>query len=519
MNHDTEREGIKQGFLFMPCAETVLRGVITEALALAKWCPEILEAIERDQEEACKRKKRWREDDRRFLMEQTPALGWYEEPEGSAEEEIGLGVGCPRMEAIVVHVFMTFRGYWGSVSTRKAIDLIRESRTIFGWLMERGIDKTPGATTILENINMVKNETREMILDAECESILNEGLDDFMKSTVDSTAVAGNTAWPTDGVILHKLLSRSYRISQKLKLFGVKNLKRHWMPRWLKRTKRKVFEINVTARNGKTKKKLKKRYRSLLRTAGRAAEYLSKAMVEHEEEMAKGKELLPPGRRARLERLWKIMGEDVADARKVIEYAEARVFRGAKISSREKVLSVSDRSAAFIKKGSWESVIGYRPQLVRSGNGFVTCMILPEGNASDAPLFAPAIEEDLRRTGVMSRVISADDGYGSREGRDRLLKMGADVVSIKGGKGRRLTPDDEWESEMYAQARNDRSTVEGLISILKLVFEFGHARRRGREAVRAEMLEKVIAYNFYRMCEVREKRRAKAAQDAAKAAA
>ena len=213
------------------------------------------------------------------------------------------------------------------------------------------------------------------------------------------------------------------------------------------------------------------------------------------------------------------MGEDVADARKVIEYAEARVFRGAKISSREKVLSVSDRSAAFIKKGSWESVIGYRPQLVRSGNGFVTCMILPEGNASDAPLFAPAIEEDLRRTGVMSRVISADDGYGSREGRDRLLKMGADVVSIKGGKGRRLTPDDEWESEMYAQARNDRSTVEGLISILKLVFEFGHARRRGREAVRAEMLEKVIAYNFYRMCEVREKRRAKAAQDAAKAAA
>ena len=76
MNYDTEREGIKQGFLFMPCAETALHGVIMETLALAKQCPEILEAIERDQEEACKRKKRRREDDRRFLMEETPTLGW-----------------------------------------------------------------------------------------------------------------------------------------------------------------------------------------------------------------------------------------------------------------------------------------------------------------------------------------------------------------------------------------------------------------------------------------------------------
>ena len=41
---------------------------------------------------------------------------------------------------------------------------------------------------------------------------------------------------------------------------------------------------------------------------------------------------------------------------------------------RRKVLSLSDGSAAYIKKGS-RNLIGYKPQLVRSENGFVTSLI------------------------------------------------------------------------------------------------------------------------------------------------
>ena len=77
--------------------------------------------------------------------------------------------------------------------------------------------------------------------------------------------------------------------------------------------------------------------------------------------------------------------------------------------------------------------------------------------------------------------------------------MNIEILSCNGINGRKLTSDEDWESMEYMKARSDRSTVEGLISTLKLVYNFGKVCRRGIEKVRAEMLEKVIAYNFYRI--------------------
>ena len=41
--------------------------------------------------------------------------------------------------------------------------------------------------------------------------------------------------------------------------------------------------------------------------------------------------------------------------------------------------------------------------------------------------------------------------------------------------------------------------MESLIFVLKFLFGFGRLRRRGLEAVQAELLGKVVAHNFYRM--------------------
>ena len=72
----------------------------------------------------------------------------------------------------------------------------------------------------------------------------------------------------------------------------------------------------------------------------------------------------------------------------------------------------------------------------------------------------------------------------------------------------------EWESEAYTVARDDRSAVESLMFTLKYGFDFGRVARRGLEPVRAELLEKVLAYNFCRLAACR-----RAARDAAQAAA
>lgn len=69
-------------------------------------------------------------------------------------------------------------------------------------------------------------------------------------------------------------------------------------------------------------------------------------------------------------------------------------------------------------------MVGYEPKLSRSGNGFITGLIVPRGNASDSCQLLPMFEQVVKRTGVIPGVVSVDDGYSSapqiQAGEDRL---------------------------------------------------------------------------------------------------
>jgi IS5 family transposase len=216
---------------------------------------------------------------------------------------------------------------------------------------------------------------------------------------------------------------------------------------------------------------------------------------------------LAPSRRVLLRRVIEQMRSDLSDAERVIEYASDRVFHEKKRPSTEKVLSLSDGSAAYIKKGSRNPVIGYKPQLVRSENGFVTSLLVPEGNAADSIKLVPAIEDSIRRTGVVAELVSTDDGYASTKGRDDLREMGVADISVSGAKGKKLTAPEDWESETYREARRYRSAVESLMFTIKDGFAFGELGRRGIEAVRDELLEKVLAYNCCRSILMKKRQR------------
>ena len=66
--------------------------------------------------------------------------------------------------------------------------------------------------------------------------------------------------------------------------------------------------------------------------------------------------------------------------------------------------------------------------------------------------------------------------------------------------------DDDWFSEELSELRRNRSAVESLMFVLKYVFNFGRVRRRGIHAVRTELMEKAIAYNFIRIVHLRRER-------------
>jgi hypothetical protein len=182
---------------------------------------------------------------------------------------------------------------------------------------------------------------------------------------------------------------------------------------------------------------------------------------------------------------------------------EIRVFEGGSLEPWLCVPSLSGLTAAFIGKSGRPAVVGYRPQLVRSGNGLVVHLETPEGNAADSPQLVPCINAAIQRTGRCPREVPVDDGYSSADGRQALLERGIEVVSTSGSKGRRITPPEDWDSLEYEVGRNDRSSVESLMFSLKFTADLGVLRRRGIQAVRRELLEKVIAYNLARIMVLR----------------
>ena len=480
--------------------------VLDEALSLLARNPEILSHIEVDQDTVAKDKKKVRQADQRWQAAQTLSLpGMCEETRPLEAEKLTLGHGRPRMKPEVVYVFMVLRGYLGSIGDQEARDRLLDSTTVQLYLHHRG-EVMPGWTTMLENVNAVSNATRNLILDAQLAMILDEELDDFSQVILDSTAVEANSSWPTDARILLGLLERAFAGGQKLEAFGLSNIPAWWVPQWLKKLRKLLFKIsNATGKPG-SKGRRKKHYRQFFHNTAKILDYLIPHCVERDPVQEGATQ--PPSRSALLAKLWERLVEDVCNACAVFHYAEERIFEDKVRPAAQKLLSLADGEAAYIEKGGRDAVIGYKPQLARSAQGFVPGLLVPEGNAADSTQLVPLVQQIQVRTGVTPQEVGSDDGYTSQEGRDALLAAGVQQISFSGSNGKKLLSEQVWNDPAYIEARRQRSAVESLIFTLKHVFAFGRLRRRGREEVYAELLEKVIAYHFSRMLLVRQRKAA-----------
>jgi hypothetical protein len=493
------------GNLILPVPDTDFREFLDEVEELARFAPEIIAAIETDLDAYAREKKSLRLADKKFMESRTADLPAMDIQERDVlAQELRLAIGRPRMSAYAVYLFLMMRGFLGSLTDKPARRFLCESMSLYGFLQSRGL-KRPGVTTILENVNLVSHTTRELIFDKQIARILGQELDDFKSLTIDSTAVKANSSWPTDAKILTGLLMRAARLGQKMELWGLENFTQGWVPRWLEEMDKGVFQICLVAGKAKSKGKLKKRYRQLLARGRKVADTLAEQLKRLEQRRPLDGQA--PSRRVLLERVIQQLRTDLSDANRVLEYAHARVFHDQKLPSTEKVLSLADGSAAYIQKGNRNPVIGYKPQLVRSENGFVTSLLVPQGNAADCAELAPAIADCIRRTGVVAEWVSTDDGYASAKGRDAVLGLGVKEIGIGGAKGKKLTDPGDWDSEEYREARRNRSAVESLMFTIKDGFEFGALGRRGLDAVRDELLEKVLAYNSCRIILSRKRKR------------
>ena len=492
----------KTSIFEMPQPETELSDICREVEDIAKQDPQILKLIAEDQYQYAKEEKKKRIQDKHWRQSKlAPLPGLESELEVEVEAtKLTLEQGRKRMAPRIVLFFLILRGYIGGFKAKATQTFVKESITIHNFLEQNGI-KMPGWSTINDNVNLVCNQTRSYILSSQLARILGEKFDGLAELMIDSTSVSANTCWPTDSKILLQLTERIWCLGQKLDKFGINNIDPRRFVTIIKLLKQYHKTICMSAGKKNSRKKIKNLYRKALKEATSALHAFEKEMVKVQKAVADID--IEPTRLLQLSRMVEVMNEDLENLAKVISYCSDRIELDKTLKSTEKIMSNSDKDAAFIQKGQREAVIGYKPQIGRSQKGFITCISVPEGNAADSGQLEPMVDQHIERTGIVPNIVSVDDGYASADGKRKVEKKGVSTVSINGAKGKKITSEEDWESDLFKEARNNRSSVESLMFTIKHNHHFGRVMRRGIEAVRGELLEKVLAYNFCRITEIR----------------
>ena len=515
---------------------SALAELIEFSVELARFEPEILDAIAADLESHALEKKQQRIEYQRFLEEQTETL--IEVAPGEPGK-LTLATGRPRMSPLAVLIFLLLRGWLGGCKELLFQVTVRESISLRIFLENMG-ESFPSASTLNENLNALSNETRGRIHRAELALALDEGLDDFSLLRADSTDARSASAYPTDSGTIAKLVCRMCSRLERQQRLGFKPCLASALFDKQAEIKRLNYQISTLTSSSakqaeraareeeeqhnkpqtpenkeetKPKESAKQRlrrelYEELYTAAEEMVPEIETLFFETKDQT--GQLSCPPQQRRRQEQFVKDFTEDLENIRKAIEQSRRRICEGKKPRAQGGMpLSVSDPAASFIEKGSWDRTFGYRPQLGFSATNLVTAIIVPEGNASDQSQLCPVIEMGIANTGIVPRVVSVDDGYTGAAQLEQSKALGVEIVSFSGARGKKLLGQERWESDSYTQARRARNGAESGIYVLKKKAGFEQLAANGMERVRGELYEKVLACNGFKLVELRRQKRAK----------
>jgi hypothetical protein len=535
----------RQATLFEMAPESDLSDLIKLSCDLAGFEPGLLGLIGRDLDTHALDKKRKRLDHRRWVAEQTGTL--LDVPAESSAPVV-LDTGRPRIDPLCALVFLMLRGWLGGCKDERFRTARRESISLRIFLENIG-SKMPSGSSLGENLNAISAETLAAIHRAGLAMALGEGLDDFSVLRIDSTDTRSASAYPTDSSTITKLACRMCQRLGKLPRLGlgpcgaaglveIEGELRKLNYRISTLTSSSAKQAEAAAReeadngtpeppgnkgeksNGAVTESAKVRlrrelYEELYALAEDSLPAIEAAFATARAEI--GAQGAPPEVQRRREAFVAEFEADLDDLGRAIEQSRRRVCEGKKPRvALGMPLGVSDRDASFIEKGSWERTFGYRPQIDFSGRNLITALIVPMGNAPDQGEFIVAVNESISNTGVVPGMVTVDDGYTGAAQLEGAQALGVELVSFSGARGKALLGDEKWESESYSEARRLRNGAESGIYVLKKKVGFEQLAACGQERVRAELMEKVLAYNALKIAELRRRKR-KAEEDAMRA--
>lgn len=357
----------------------------------------------------------------------------------------------------------------------------------------------PGRSTVHEHYNFLSIESIMKLHQLILSVVKDERIDDFSWLTMDSTAIASVSKWPTDSEVLYRLLEKAFK--GMLSIIELRREKTGWASKIaklpLKTAQNLLHDINLTKQEidyAKGKKGAKK-----IRRDG----YIK---------MCKKGEKLLVQLGVITDRLdeWSLEGKEVDDYTKAMMLADDRLyfvqkrFEMADASDMgdiepELLLSFSDKDACFIKKGGRETIFGYRPNICRSAEGFITSIMIAKGNPADSTTLVPSVDDHIEQTSVIPALVSTDDGYSSAEGLEALLDRGVHAFSASGAKGKALVGDHIWDLDLFKEMRRMRSNAEATISHFKIDFHMRRLSIGQQPNIEKEMMLRAISFNLEKL--------------------
>lgn len=383
--------GSTSHFCFSP-VRSDFSAFLDEILSIWWRHNEVQVAVFCDLEDAALKEKRLREEDRAFEQARTAPL--FPDSDAPLPKPVATNLLCgrPRTPAVVVFIAAMVCGFTGSAYGAESRTLLLESISLHALLSDLG-HKLPAANTLGPLVNRLSQTTLDLIHRAQLADYLGEGLDSFKDLTIDSTAIKASSCWPTDANIIYRLFERCCRMGEKLARFGLPPLDVVRKEVLLTELKNHMRAIALLGSGPQRQRQLKLLYEKFYKCACT----LSAKVVEANERLALCIDTkllkLKPSLRQQAEILLRQIHQDGIAAIKTIQQSIQRVQDGISTKAREKVLSLADQSAAYIEKGGREAVLGYKPQLARSASGFVTALLLEEGNGADCQSLLPLVNK------------------------------------------------------------------------------------------------------------------------------
>ena len=406
--------------------------------------------------------------------------------------------GRPRMPGHNVFLFYLVNTWQDGICNKDAKTLISESGTL-RTLLHPSTQKIPGYTTILEHINLIDEKTASTIVQKQLKWLQRQdrSVEQWERVVVDSTAVKANATHPVDSAQLvenlHGLLREHERMRELLALEQELSCK---INRWLKKIEAEHRGMSLWGNKSGKKKRIRKGYRNSLDAALKLLQCLQKYQDNHLELELKRTFQLTHAQRRALEKIRDRYNLYFDALKCVIKQACERVLKGKSLKSVEKWLSSKDRDAALIVKGHRDSNWGYKLQFAFNAAGYCTATVVNKGNEADSPSLKAVIVQSKKNTGVKVKQLSVDDGYAGKQSEREIRKLGVVDFSVSGSKGKPQHGEELWHDPVIQELRKWRSAGESRIFMIKHNQHLRRVRRSGRDAVCAEVLGKMIAYNL-----------------------